>query len=292
MTDEKFFAQWQSLTIRDNYLFSKTMEFEPDLCRQLLEMILHVKISGLSWLEREKSLEERFDARGIRLDVYVEEPNRNRVFDVEMQVSSKRNLAKRIRYYQGLIDLDKLKRGQDFNKLGESYIIFICPFDFFGKGRHLYTFRETCDQDATLKLNDGTAKIFLNTKGILDDVHGDLKAFADYVEYGKVSGEFVTKLDAVVKRVKYSLETRLEYMNLQLFLEETRADAREEALAEGRAEGRVEGRIAVIKNLLAVGTPIKFILQATGLTEAEVYKILAENTPTDSSPNLTPSSKK
>ena len=67
-------------------------------------------------------------------------------------------------------------------------------------------------------------------------------------------------------------------MNLQLFLEETRADAREEALEEGRAEGRS----AMIKNLFAVGTPIKFILQATGLTEAEVRKILADDTPDNS----------
>lgn len=75
-------------------------------------------------------------------------------------------------------------------------------------------------------------------------------------------------------------------MNLQLFLEETRADAREEALEEGRAEGRAEGlaegRSAMIKNLFAVGTPIKFILQATGSTEAEVRKILADDTPDNS----------
>ena len=92
-------------------------------------------------------------------------------------------------------------------------------------------------------------------------------------------------------------------MNLQLFLEETRADAREEARAEaleegraqgraegraegraqgraeGRAEGRAQGRIAMIKNLVAVGTPIKFILQATGLTEEEISKILADDMP-------------
>jgi len=283
MNDEAtLIARWERLTIRDNYLFSKTMEFAPDLCRRLLEMILRVKITGLSWLEREKSLEERSDARGIRLDVYVEEQGRNRVFDVEMQMSNKRNLAKRIRYYQGMIDLDRLKRGQDFDTLGESYIIFICPFDFFGKGRHLYTFRETCDQDATLKLNDGTAKVFLNTKGILDDIHGDLKAFSDYVECGKVSGEFVTTLDSAVNKVKFSMETRLEYVNWQLFLEEARADAREEGREEGRAEGRTETRIALIKNLFAVGTPINFILQATGLTEAEVSKILADDAPTDS----------
>ena len=263
MKDEQFFyAQWETLTIRDNFIFSKTMESAPDLCRQLLEMILHVKIKSLSWIEREKTLEERSDARGIRLDVYVEEKECNRVFNVEMQISNTHNLAKRIRYYQGMIDLDKLKRGQNFSALGESYIIFICPFDFFGKGRHVYTFRETCEEDSTLKLNDGTAKIFLNTKGIFDDAGGDFKAFLDYVECGKISGKFVTELDDAVNRVKLSLETRLEYMTLELAME----------------QHAFKKQIELIKNLLAVGTPIKFILQATGLTEEEISKILADDT--------------
>ncbi|MBR1647439.1 MAG: Rpn family recombination-promoting nuclease/putative transposase [Selenomonadaceae bacterium] len=259
-------AKWESLTIRDNFIFSKTMESEPDLCRYLLELILRVKISKLSWIEREKTLEERTDSRGIRLDVYVEEKDRNRVFNVEMQIANTHNLAKRIRYYQSMIDLDSLKRGQNFDKLGESYIIFICLFDVFGKGRHMYTFRETCEEDSTLKLGDGTAKIFLNTKGIFDDAGGDFKAFLDFVECGTISGEFVKKLAAAVNRVKLSLETRLEYMTFELAMEQ-------------RA---FEKQIELIKNLLAVGTPIKFILQATGLTEEEISKILADDTPNDS----------
>ena len=270
MRNREFFnAQWETLTIRDNFVFSKTMELAPDLCRELLELILHLKIKSISWIEREKTLEERSDSKGIRLDVYVEEKGRRRSFNIEMQISNTRNLAKRIRYYQSMIDLDSLKRGQNFDKLGESYIIFICLFDFFGKGRHMYTFRETCEEDSSLKLNDGTTKIFLNTKGIFDDAGEDFKAFLDFVEYGKISGEFVKKLAAAVNRVKLSLETRLEYVKLQLFLEEARA----EALNEGRAEER----IALIKNLFAVGTPIKFILQATGLTEEEISKILADD---------------
>ena len=51
-----------------------------------------------------------------------------------MQVSDSDNIAKRMRYYQGLIDLDKLKHGQHYSSLGDSFIIFICPFDHFNAG--------------------------------------------------------------------------------------------------------------------------------------------------------------
>jgi predicted transposase/invertase (TIGR01784 family) len=47
-----------------------------------------------------------------------------------------KNLPKRLRYYQGSIDLDLINKGEDYRKLAKSYIIFICTFDLFNKGRH------------------------------------------------------------------------------------------------------------------------------------------------------------
>ena len=157
-----FEDQWTKSTIQDNFIFSKTMELFPNLCRQLLEGILNIKIESISYPEREKTIDARTDSKGIRLDVYVQDKNTNRSFDVEMQISNADNLAKRMRYYQGLIDIDKLKRGQHYNSLGESFIIFICPFDRFKQGRHIYSFHERCDQDTNLKLNDGSTKKFFS----------------------------------------------------------------------------------------------------------------------------------
>ena len=37
-------------------------------------------------------------------------------------------LARRIHYYQSTIDNDFLKAGQNYNKLGDSYILFFCLF--------------------------------------------------------------------------------------------------------------------------------------------------------------------
>ena len=94
--------KWQDATIQDNFIFSKTLEMNPELCRRLIELILYP--------EREKVIESRTDSKGIRLDVYVED-SQNRSFDLEIQIANSDNIAKRMRYYQGLIDGDKLKRG-------------------------------------------------------------------------------------------------------------------------------------------------------------------------------------
>ena len=45
------------------------------------------------------------------------------VYDLEMQTTKKKDLPKRTRYYQGLIDLELLNRGASFSELNDSYII-------------------------------------------------------------------------------------------------------------------------------------------------------------------------
>jgi predicted transposase/invertase (TIGR01784 family) len=235
---------WNSATIKDNFIFGKTMEMNPDLCRQLIEKILKIKIRSIKYPEREKVIEQRTDSKGIRIDVYVED-NKQRSFDLEMQVADSDNIAKRMRYYQGLIDLEKLKRGQHYSALGASYIIFICPFDKFKQGRHIYSFRERCDQDNTLSLNDGAVKIFLSTKGTLEDVSADVKAFLNYVDSGIIKGKFVKQLDEAVQAVKTNEKARLEFMTYEMALLESKLEGEE----RGREENTIKNLKAVMKKL-------------------------------------------
>ena len=268
--------RWSDATIRDNFVFSKTMEMYSDLCRQLLEFILNFKIRGINYPEREKTVEACIDGKGIRLDVYVED-DKKRSFDVEMQLTDSDNLAKRMRYYQGLIDIDKLKRGQHYGTLGESFIIFVCTFDCFKLGRYIYTFQERCAENPNLLLNDGATKVFLNTKGTVGDVLPDLKAFLDYVESGIVSGKFVEKLDAAVKSIKRNKKVRHDFMTLQMALLEERMEGEERGRAQGLELGRNEGREAVAVKLIRRGRPFEEIHEDTGLSLQRIEE-LAKNT--------------
>ncbi len=112
----------------------------PELCKGLLQRILpDLDIARIEYPQLQKSIEPGMDAHGVRLDVYVKD-NDEIIYDIEMQVSDTKELPKRSRYYQGMIDLQLIDKGQRYKKLNRSYIIFICPFDVFGKGRHIYTF--------------------------------------------------------------------------------------------------------------------------------------------------------
>ena len=174
-----------------------------------------------------------------------------------------------MRYYQGLIDMDKLKRGEHSGALGETFIIFICPFDRFKEGKHNYTFKETCAENPNIKLADGATKIFLNTKGTLDDVSKDVKAFLDYVESGAVDGVFVEELDDAVCDVKSMRKGMKEFMTYEMTLLEREM--------KGHAEGRAEERENFAFKMLLDGMSISKIQEWTKLSVERIKEIAAEN---------------
>ena len=59
-------------------------------------------------------------------------------FDVEIQQDNEGASPKRARYHSGLMDMNTLNPGQDFDELPESYVIFITRDDTLGYGLPIY----------------------------------------------------------------------------------------------------------------------------------------------------------
>lgn len=170
----------QGLNLDDDFLFAKVMS-DQDICKKVLEKILNIKIKKLKIPTEQKVIDLVLDSKSVRLDIYVKDEN-NTVYNVEMQKTKNKNLAKRSRYYQGNIDLDFIQKGEDYNNLYKSFVIFICTFDPFNQGRHLYTFENRCLEDTNLSLGDEATKLFLNTHGNLNDVDSEMVEFLTYIE--------------------------------------------------------------------------------------------------------------
>ena len=230
---------WEELQISNDFIFGKIMQ-DPKLCKGLLQRILPgLKIDRIEYPETQKAIRPDIDAKSVRLDVYVED-GKGTVYDIEMQVSTSKELPKRTRYYQSLLDMQMIDKGEPYKKLKPSYIIFICPFDQFGMGRHIYTFENICKEDKSVLLNDGTTKIFLNAKGTMDDVSPELKAFLDYVAGKKPADPFVDELEEAVKNARKNREWRHEYMTLLMRDQENIEIGREEGMEIGTAKGIIE----------------------------------------------------
>lgn len=82
-------------------MFCKVLTNNPDLCHELLELIISKKVGKFTRLDKQKPIEITADGKGVRFDVYSED-DQNVVYDCEMQTSGNDNLPKRTRYYQGI----------------------------------------------------------------------------------------------------------------------------------------------------------------------------------------------
>lgn len=156
----------------------------------------------------------------------------------------KDNLPKRMRYYHGMIDLNILEKGENYKNLKKSFVIFICTFDLFGLGRHVYTFENRCIEDLELPLGDDTTKIILNTKGTLDDVSPEMKKLLNYIDGEAPSDEFTEELEQAVKKVRDNEKWRLDYMTLQMSYQEKFEQGLERGIEQG-----ISGTIKILAGL-------------------------------------------
>lgn len=247
---------YEELDFTDDFMFCKVLINNPELCHELLELIIGKKVGKFTRLDKQMPIEITADGKGVRFDVYSED-DKNLVYDCEMQTSGNDNLPKRTRYYQGMIDLNLIERGADYTELKKSYIIFICTFDVFKQGLHKYTFRNCCEESPQLVLDDESTKIFLCAGGGADDVSPKMKDFLDWmVNKRKGKSKFVQRLDEAVQKARNHEEWRMEYMTLLMRDNKMRE--------EGRVEGRIEGSA---KEIVEMG--LEF-----GLSESEILSRL------------------
>lgn len=240
----------KELTIKDNFMFSAVMVEEAN-CRGLLEFVTGVPIERVT-VTREKSFVYHPEYKGVRLDIYASDEKNTR-YNVEMQMLSKPALNKRARYYRSQMDMDLLAGGWEYEELPETYIIFICDFDPFGKGYYRYRFVNQCLEDDGLQLKDGTHTIFLNTCGKKEqDVPKELIDFLHYVGSDLKASEqdfcndYIRQLQRAVKNVKQSREMEERFMTLEEMLREERKESFEKGVAQGKVEGIAQGLISSI----------------------------------------------
>lgn len=233
------------------------------VCKKLIELILDIQIDHIEYPENQKVIDLTADARSIRLDVYVKD-GQNTVYDIEMQATDTKELPKRSRYYQDLIDLQLIEKGETYNKLNKSYVIFICLFDLFHLGRHKYSFTYQCLEHAGLELGDETTKIFLNASGTMDDVGPELRVFLDYVAGKEISETtaFVCDLERLVASAKNNDDWRLEYLTIEM---------RDQLNYE---RGIEQNRRSVILKAYQKGYPIEEIADLAGCDEATVISVI------------------
>lgn len=187
----------------------------------VLSIILDEPDIKMEEVKVEQVILNRYGKRAIRLDAWGKTVDDRRV-NMEMENhSGNDSVAKRSRYYQGLLDSPLLKSGKKtkYKELPSTIIIFITQEDIFGRDRAKYTFTEQCEEIKGLHLEDGTTQIFLNmtskngSKELISLLQYMKNTKMDNPEI-KVKDERIVELDKIVSEVKESEEWEAVQMNI------------------------------------------------------------------------------
>ena len=266
----------EELTFTDDVMFGAVMKHK-EICIGVLERLLHIKIDHIEYPKLQKHLKPFYTSKGVRLDVYVKDSNR--VFDVELQNRKFEALGKRTRYYQSMIDMDNLMKGEDYSKLKESFVIFICTDDPFGKNRPQYSFENVCLEDSEVELDDKVHKLIYNASSYKEAKDTDLELynFLRFVNNNSAEDDFTDEISRLVEKIKANDKFKTEYMAVNLHERDIRVEAERNGIVKGIAQGAHDNAVQNTRNLLAMNilTPEQ-IAQATGLSLEEVLALQKE----------------
>ncbi|MDO4323055.1 MAG: Rpn family recombination-promoting nuclease/putative transposase [Lachnospiraceae bacterium] len=246
--NEQSMIPLKDLNLTNRFLFAEVME-DSQTQRDVLSIIFGREIPILRKAETEKEVRLSPMIRSVRLDMFSVDEEQN-VYNTEMQDRWKKDLAKRSRYYQALMDTSLLQPGiLDYSCLNNTFFIMIMTFDLFGYGKYQYTFQAKCEEVPDLYLKDGAVRIFLNTHGENEDeVSEELVDFLRYVEnttddtVERMESERIKRIHKRVCEVRASEEIGVKYMQAWEERYYDKLEAQEEGRAEGRAEGQKAGK--------------------------------------------------
>lgn len=238
----------EELNLLDDFLMGSVLSYPgigPEVCRRMVSIILNREIKQIRIIPQKVYFGADTDKHGIRLDVYAEEKanDLNTVYDIEPDKDGRESLRlalpKRARFYHAKIDADSLASGEDYGKLKNVIVIFICPYDPFQLNRMVYTIKSCCMEEPDLVYEDGARTMFLYTKGTKGNPPAELQRLLQYLEDSREENAKDADLMAIhqmVQKVKHDREVSLEYMKIfereRLIREDGYASGKEAELVE------------------------------------------------------------
>ena len=270
ITDEERAAK--RLEFPNQLMFRKVMEADNGICEAFLELVLGIPIDHVEKKHVEDVKNPTVASRGVRLDVFVKASDK--VIDLEMQASEPYALGKRMRYYQGAMDVSELMPGDEVEDLLESYVIFVCKSDPFGRGLPRYGLEPCCREANDLDIGADMHWLVLNASAFEHVGDLRLRTLLEYISCGTIAegDPLIRDIAKEVERINRSdKEVRMFWTLEDEFRLQTKHKVAE-ATAEGMALG--EDRYAELAGALARAGRVEDIERAA--TDKEYRKQLLE----------------
>lgn len=220
-----------------------------------IELVLRIVLdkADLNVMEvRTQVFVENLLNRSVRLDVLATDDDGTR-YNIEIQRADKGAGRRRARYNSGMMDANLLQKGESFDTLPETYVIFITEHDVMGKGYPLYQV-ERCILGTGERFEDGAHIVYVNG------------AYRDDTPIGKLMHDFSCTDPAqmhygiLADRVRFFKESKEGVAIMCKAMEDMRNESLKEGMKKSKQETALRmlaaGKYGLEEIALVVGLPL------------------------------------
>ena len=187
-------------------------------------------------------------------------------FDVEIQQDNEGASPKRARYHSGLMDMNTLNPGQDFDELPESYVIFITRDDSLGYGLPIYHINKKIEE-VNENFQDEAHIIYVNSRKQEDTELGRLMHDLHCKNADEMHSPVLAKRVHELKDTQEGVELMCHEME-QIY---------SEGMESGEKRGELKAKKETALSMAEEGMDIKKIARLVKVSEKDVQKWIDDN---------------
>lgn len=232
--------------------------------RECLEYVLQVIMEKQDLKVIEQIIQKDYknlQGRSAIMDC-VARDSEGKQFDVEIQQDNEGASPKRARYHSGLMDMNTLNPGQDFDELPESYVIFITWDDILGYDFPIYHIDRHI-KEADDSFQDEAHIIYVNSRKQEDTELGRLMHDLHCRNADEMHSPVLAKRVHELKDTQKGVELMCHEM--------------EKIYSEGMESGELKAKKETALSLAEMGLPVEKIAKAVNHNVNEVQKWIDEN---------------
>ena len=207
---------------------------------------------------------KNLQGRSAILDCVVRDAD-GKQMDVEIQQDNEGASPKRARYHSGLMDMNTLNPGQDFEELPESYVIFITRDDILGYGLPIYHIDRQI-KELNEAFQDEAHIIYVNSRKQDDTELGKLMHDLHCKKADEMHSPILAKRVYELKETQKGVELMCHEM--------------EKIYSEGMESGEKRGELKKAKetalSMAEEGMDVKMIARLVKVSEKDVQKWIDE----------------
>ena len=243
-----------------------------DLLNAILKREGNDRITDIESVENKKLDAERIMDKTCVLDVKARGKD-GTIYNIEMQLTDKKNMGLRTVYYWSKMFVEQLKSGGKYKDLKKTITINILNYDIFPNIDTFHTSFHIKEDKLGFDLTDrleihiielGKFGRLRSGKNITDPLHQWLMFLGeedeDILEVVRMSNPVIDRAEKILEWLSADEDTLVTYRIRERSLLERASD-----IADAMEEGELKGKLETARAALKKGLEVDFVAEITGL---------------------------